>query len=116
MDFVDEQHVVRLEVGQDRGQVAGALQHRAGGLAQVDAHFGGDDVRQRRLAEARRAEEQDVVERFTTFFGGLDEYFQLLADLHLTGVVGQPFRPQRALQRLFLRRFRIWRNYAVDHS
>ena len=50
VDFVDEQHVVRFEVGQDRRQVAGAFEHRAGGLAQVDAHFGGDDVRQRRLA------------------------------------------------------------------
>jgi hypothetical protein len=44
MDLVDEQHVVRLEVGQQRGQVAGALEHRPGGLAQVDAQLVGDDV------------------------------------------------------------------------
>jgi hypothetical protein len=63
MDLVDEQHVVRFEVGQHRGQVAGALQHRARGLAQVDAHLVGDDVGQRGLAQARRAEQQHVVER-----------------------------------------------------
>jgi hypothetical protein len=71
VDFVDEQHVVRFEVGQDGGQVAGALEHRAGGLAQVDAHFGGDDVGQRGLAQARRAEEQHVVERLAALAGGL---------------------------------------------
>ena len=53
-----------FEVGQDRRQVAGALQHRAGSLAQVDAHLARDDVRQRGLAQARRAEQQHVVERF----------------------------------------------------
>ena len=45
VDLVDEQHVVRLQVGQQRGQVAGLLDHRAGGLAQVDAQLVGDDVR-----------------------------------------------------------------------
>jgi hypothetical protein len=29
MDFVDEQHVARFEIGQDGGQVTGALEHRA---------------------------------------------------------------------------------------
>ena len=63
VDLVDEQHVVRLEVGQQRREVAGALEHRPRRLAQVDAELVRDDVRQRRLAEARRAEQQHVVER-----------------------------------------------------
>jgi hypothetical protein len=37
MDLVDEQHVVRLQVGQQRREVAGLFDHRAGGLAQADA-------------------------------------------------------------------------------
>jgi hypothetical protein len=81
VDLVDEQHVVRLEVGQQRGQVAGALEHRAGGLAQVDAHLGGDDVGQRGLAQPRRAEQQHVVERLAALARGLDEDLELLADL-----------------------------------
>jgi hypothetical protein len=28
MDLIDEQHIARLQVGQERGQVAGALEHR----------------------------------------------------------------------------------------
>ena len=44
MDLVDEQHVVRLQVGQQRGEIAGALEHRAGGGAQVDAQLVGDHV------------------------------------------------------------------------
>ena len=71
MDLVDEQHVVRLQVGQQRGQVAGALDHRAGGLAQVDAQLVGDDVRERGLAQARRAEDQHVVERLAALARGL---------------------------------------------
>jgi hypothetical protein len=35
--------------------------------------------------------------------GRLDEDFQLLTDLDLTGVVGQPLGAQRAFERLFLR-------------
>jgi hypothetical protein len=103
MDFVDEQHVVRFEVGQHRRQVAGALQHRPRGLAQIDAHLVGDDVRQRGLAQARRPEQQHMVHRFGAPLGGLDEDFELAADLLLADVIGQPLGPQRALQRVFLR-------------
>jgi hypothetical protein len=39
MDLVDEEHVVGLEVGQQRRQVLGLFEHRAGGLAQVHAQF-----------------------------------------------------------------------------
>ena len=46
-----------------RREIAGALEHRAGGLAQVHAELGRDDVRERRLAEARRAEDEHVIER-----------------------------------------------------
>ena len=97
MDLVDEQHVARLEVGEQRGKVAGALQHRTGGLAQVHAHLPRDDVRERGLAQARRAEQQHVVERLAAAARRLDEDFQLLADLHLPDVLGQGRGSQRAL-------------------
>ena len=29
VDLVDEQHIARLEVGEHRGEIAGALEHRA---------------------------------------------------------------------------------------
>jgi hypothetical protein len=51
MDLVDEEDVVLLEVGEDRGEVLGLFEHRPRGLAQVHAELVGDDVRERRLAE-----------------------------------------------------------------
>ena len=73
VDFVDEQHVARLEVGQQGREVAGAQDDRPGGRAETDAQFAGDDLRQRRLAEARRPDEQHMVERFAARPGGVYE-------------------------------------------
>ena len=66
MDLVDEQHVARLQIGQQRGEIAGALDHRARGGAEADPQLARDDLRQRRLAEAGRPEEQHVVERLAS--------------------------------------------------
>ena len=63
VDLVDEEHAARLERGQQRGDVALALERRAGGLHERHVELGGDDLRERRLAEPRRPGEQDVVER-----------------------------------------------------
>ena len=102
MDLVDEEHVIAVEPGEQGRQVAGAFQHRAGGLLQVHAHLGGDDVRQRGLAQPRRAEQQHVVQRLLAPSAGLDEDVELLADLALAHVVGQSARAQRLFQLLFL--------------
>ena len=102
MDLVDEQDVARFEIGQQRGQVAGTLQHRAGGLAQVDAHLLGQDMRQRGLAEARRPEDQHVIQRIATATRGLDRDAQLLTHRRLADVVLQPVRADRALDPLLV--------------
>ena len=67
------------------------------------AHLARDDVRQRRLAEARRAEQQHVIERFAARFRRLDEDGNLAANLFLADVFIQLLRSQRALQRVLLR-------------
>ncbi|MCY1374282.1 hypothetical protein D9M69_616130 [compost metagenome] len=106
MDLVDEQHVVGFEVGQQRRQVLGLFQHRPAGLAQVDAQLLRDDVTERRFAQPRRAEQQHVVQRLAAFFGRADEDFQLLTHLLLAHVFVQQLGPQRAFDRLLLRRSR----------
>ena len=63
VDLVDEEHVARLERGQDRRQVALALERGPGDAADADAELLADDVREARLAEPGRPDEQDVVER-----------------------------------------------------
>ena len=64
VDLVDEQHVALFEIGQERGEIAGFGDDRPGGGAEIHAELARDDLRQRRLAEARRTDEQDMIERF----------------------------------------------------
>ena len=104
VDLVHEQHIARLQIGQDRGQVARPLEHRARSLAQADAEFVRDDVRERRLAEARRAEDQYVIERLAAAARRLDEDAHLLLHGGLPDVLGQLPRPHRAFECLVLTR------------
>jgi hypothetical protein len=75
-------------------------------LPQVYAHFARDDVRERRLAQARRPVEQHVIERLLALPRGLDEDRKLPAYLFLADVLGERLGAQRALERLLLRRDR----------
>ena len=52
-----------FEIGEQRRKIAGLGDHRAGGGAEVDAELARDDLGERRLAEAGRADEQHVIER-----------------------------------------------------
>ena len=61
VDLVEEEHLALGERRQHRREVAGVLDRRAAGDAQRLAELGGDDHRQRGLAEARRTGEQHVV-------------------------------------------------------
>ena len=81
VDFVDEQDVALLEIGQQRREIAGLGDHRAGGRAEIDAQLARHDLRQRRLAEAGRADEQHVVERLAAVLRRLDEDLEIGARL-----------------------------------
>src|SRR5439155_15861359 len=63
VDLVDEQHLARGKFAQHRDKIGWALNNRASGGMEVDAHFAGDDLCERRLAEPGRTKEQDMVER-----------------------------------------------------
>ena len=45
VDFVNKQHVVCFQIGEQRGQVFGFFKHGAAGLTQINAKFLRDDVR-----------------------------------------------------------------------
>ena len=92
MNFVDEQHVARLQVREQSGQIAGLLEDRAGSLTQIDVQFVGDDVCERRLAEAGRSEDQDVIQRLAAIARRLDENAHLRFYLGLADVLGQRSR------------------------
>ena len=101
VDLIDEQHVARLQVGQDRGEVPCPLDHRPRRRAKANAQFAGDDLGEGGFAEAGRAVQQDVVQRLATGFRGLDEHGEVFAGGFLAGEVGQGLRAQRGLRRVF---------------
>ncbi len=70
VDLVDEEDVALVEPGEDGGQVTGMRDRRTAGQPEGRGHLGGDDHRQRRLAQAGRAAEQHVVGRAPTGLGG----------------------------------------------
>jgi hypothetical protein len=97
VDLVDEQDVVGFQIGQDRRQVAGLVQHRARGGAEVDAQLAGDDLGQGGLAQARRAEQQHVVQGLAPALGRLDEDAQIALGLLLADELGQGLGPHGAV-------------------
>ena len=103
MDLVDEEDVAQLESGQDRRHVALPLERGAGDRADADAELLADDLRQRRLAEAGRADEQNVVERLTARLRGREGDRELLLDALLADELVQPTWAQRALELLLVR-------------
>src|SRR5204862_5143094 len=100
----DEKDVARLEVGEQRREVARPLEHRPGGLPQVDPELAGDDVRERRLAKPRRPEEQHMVESLGSCARRGDENLELAARFLLADILGKRRRPERALDLFFWRR------------
>ncbi len=97
VNLVDEQHIPRLEIGELPREIARLADDGAGGRMEIDAELARDDLRQRRLAEARRPDEQHVIERLAARFGGLDEDAEILARRFLAGEIGKELRTDRRL-------------------
>ena len=101
VDLVDEQHVAVVEVGEDGGEVAGTLERGPARDAQVDVHLGGDDPRERGLAEAGRPREQEVIGRLAASACGRQQDLEVLLEAGLADELVEPARPQgRLLRRL----------------
>ena len=66
--------------------------------ASCDAHLVRQDVRQRGLAEARRARQEDVVERLAALLRRRDEHLEVLGVLGLPDVVVEGLRAERAVE------------------
>ena len=72
VDLVEEEHLTLAQVREDSGQIALDLQGGAAGLLITDAQFVRDDSGEGGFAEPRRAEEEDMVERFAACLGGFE--------------------------------------------
>ena len=60
----------------------------------VDAQFARDELRERCFAEAGRAEEERVIQRFAAREGGVDIDAQTLLDLLLADKLIETLRPE----------------------
>src|SRR6187200_1649549 len=98
MQLVDEEHRPGLERGQERRDVALALQRRARRRHEADAELGRDNAGQRRLPQTGWAGEEHVVERLAAPAGRLDRDRELALDLLLAHEVLKPLRAQRAVE------------------
>src|SRR4051812_12198650 len=103
VDLVDEEDAVLLERGEERRDVALALERRPRGLHERHVELVRHDLRERGLAEARRAREQHVVERLPSPPRRLDEHLELVLHRALADEVLEPPRPQRAIELVVVR-------------
>ena len=94
MDLVDEQYVAVRQIGQNAGQIAGSLNGRAAGDADVLPHFSGDNARQRSLAQSGRAVKEDMIQRFPAFQRRFNGNMQVLLHALLPDILPQGLWPQ----------------------
>src|SRR4029077_5185995 len=94
------QDVVRLQIGEERGEIAGALNDRPRGGAEPDPELARDDLREGRLAELGRPEKQHMVERLAAALRRLDEDAQIVAQLALADEFVEGERPDRGFGRV----------------
>src|SRR6185437_13156824 len=92
MDLVDEQDIALFEIGEKCGEIAGLGDHRTGRGTKTDAEFTRHYLRQRGLAEPRRADEQHVIERLTALARCFDEYRKVRTRLLLADEIRKRLR------------------------
>ena len=97
MNLVDEQHRPLFGVGQIGNHVFWGRQGRAAGDLEADAQVAGYAHGEGRLAQPRRAVEEDVSQRLPPFRGGIDGDLQPGIHFPLPDHVLHPLRAQVAL-------------------
>ena len=103
MDLVDEQDVALAQAGEDRGEIARALDGRSRCGADLCPDLRGDNICKGRLAEARRAVQQDVIDRLGPMACRIEEDGQVLLDALLARELVQAAGPDSGLERELLR-------------
>ncbi len=111
MDLVDEEDVAILEIGEQGGEIAGLGDDRARRGPEADSELAGDDLGERRLAEAGRAEEEDMVERVAAALRRLDEDPKIFPRRFLADEIVERLGTQSGVDVL---RAALWGGKAVD--
>ena len=101
MNLVDKQHITGLEIGHQGRNVTGFFQNGSAGGFQLDTHLLRNDAGERGLAEARRAKDQGMVERFPAAARRQEEDLHLFPHCALPNVLIEPARSNRTVHRVF---------------
>src|SRR5690242_12101575 len=88
MDLVQKENLPLAQIREDGCEIALNLQRGPGRLLKSDVQLVRNDRRERGLAQARRPEQQHVVERFATGLRGLKRNSQLLLRFGLADELG----------------------------
>src|SRR5262249_5163944 len=117
VDLVDEEDVVLPELREEARERALVLDDGAVRRMERDAHLVREDLRERRLAEAGRPREEQVIERLAALLRRLDEDAQVVLVLRLPDVIVERRRTERSLEpRLVAVRLRIQlADFALGH-
>src|ERR1044072_3828551 len=104
--LVDEENFTLLQVREHRREVAATLDGGRAHALERRVHLGRDDLRECRLAQSRRAEEEDVVERLAPRLRRAEEYLEVGRNLRLPDVLFEAARAQGGLDQLVVLRRR----------
>src|SRR5439155_21127404 len=98
VDLADEEHVTLLEVREDRGEIPGTLQRRAGRRTEPHAHRVRHDACERGLAEPWWAGEQQMIHDVPSSARPLDQEPELFPDPLLSHEFGERLRAERKVE------------------
>lgn len=98
MDFINEEDVALLEIGENASEVGGFLHGQPADGAEVRAHHFGKDVGERGLAEAERSADENMIERFAAMLGRGDAHIKALLHLGLPPEISEDCGPERLLK------------------
>ena len=89
VNFVDKQHIVFVERGEQTRQIAGFVEHGTRRNLEAHAELVGDDIAQGGFTQARRAVKEDVVECLATHARSSHKHLQIFQYFVLTGEVAE---------------------------
>ena len=102
MYFIDEQHIIRLQIGQNGSEIAGTFKYRAGGMQNAHIKLIGNDVGQGGFSQSGGAKNKYMIQRFLAHIGSRYKEFHLLGHGLLSMVLGKRLGTHCSLLSVFV--------------
>src|SRR3984957_15867938 len=106
MNFVEKEKIAQIKRSEDGGEITFFFEQRARADLDGRAHFVGENLRERGLAQSGRAIKQHMVERIAAIARGVHGNFQIFFHARLADEVFDLLRTNGCVKaRVFLERF-----------